>query len=665
MKSFKYVKNLFLVFLLFGVPGCGFSVEPAKETASGGLNALGFQVAANLETGTGMSFTPQVAVEPDGDGTAIAVWVKLEDPDTGDSDPRQVYRVFSSYHNGISWDTPQVIDSGSALYYNAWSPKVSMDDNGDAMAVWQQSDGTTERVYARRSVGGSWGAVTELNGTADFAGLSAGSPAIAVEPDGGGTAMAVWSQMTSSNGWQTIARRFSGAVWVTTDAATGCTAGGSNGLDDGICQISGGNSLTPSDSPVVAMDASGRAIAAFIRLEAWSCFDEGTADLNANTSIVTCYTTSLYTNRFNGAAWSGEVRIDPDAPLPFAPCFSNNNTGQELVGRTYSCVSAAQPRIGMDRAGNAIVVVKVYWTESEDQQNNNAVCFFVGPSNGNSLCDSSGHGGIEATGTATDEWSGNSIAAVRYTESTNTWAAATFLYAHSNQPSDSTQGGGSERFYNCPAAGRVQTETNRWLIECNLNVPQIALSGDGSGTALAVWERFDGTNYDVHADCFTVVSAATCSGAAASGWRSTFVIPALGTATNDSYTTHYLRLNDTAVSRVAFSPQVALDSTGNGLAVWTQKDATGRWRVYGMRFESGTGFDTTTRTTIDNYTAGDLYYFSPVVAMEWVNTGNAGVCPGGVNCGSAWTLFLESQLTLGGILPALNIRVRANQWTPP
>jgi hypothetical protein len=240
----------------------------------------------------------------------------------------------------------------------------------------------------------------------------------------------------------------------------------------------------------------------------------------------------------------------------------------------------------------------------------------------------------------------------------------------------SAGGGASERFFNCPSSGQVQTEFSRWLMECQVNAHQIAMGGDANGTGLAVWERFDGTHYDIYADCYTQASATACGGAAASGWRSSYTVP----GPNDcaaidcpTWTLPYAVLNDVTITttgcptgascRMAFSPQVALDSTGNGLAIWTQVDSTGRWRIYGMRFRAGTGFDTATRGTIDNYSSGDFHYTNPVQAMEWQNAGNAANCPLGVNCGNGWALFLESEYFPGGLLPpSLNVRVRANQW---
>ena len=144
----------FFVLSLLLLSGCGFSAGSTNSPSGegDGLQAEGWAAGiSNLDSGPEMAFSPQIAVEGDPAGddaqsSAIAVWVKLEDPDTLDSNPQQVYRVYAARAVGAAWAAPQLIDSGSASYYSAWSPKVSMDDAGDAIVVWQKFDGTAQRV---------------------------------------------------------------------------------------------------------------------------------------------------------------------------------------------------------------------------------------------------------------------------------------------------------------------------------------------------------------------------------------------------------------------------------------------------------------------------------------------------------------------------------------
>jgi len=203
------------------VAGCGFTASPSNgsSNSSSGIQALGFQAASNIETDTGMSFDPQIAVQPNGGGggSAIAVWLKLVDLDPYDNLPA-VYHLLARRTTSGTWVTSDsacpfgnpdptgsdgicLIDTGSRNY-NASAPKISMDDNGDAIVVWEQNDGTAQRVYARRFSAGTWGSLQQLNDSGDFSTFNASAPAIAVEPDGGGSAMAVWSQYYQTD-WTT------------------------------------------------------------------------------------------------------------------------------------------------------------------------------------------------------------------------------------------------------------------------------------------------------------------------------------------------------------------------------------------------------------------------------------------------------------------------------
>jgi hypothetical protein len=197
MKTHKPLNAIVLLTVFVGffvLTGCGMKTSSSSGNSGDGLRAQAWAPSASpLDTGAVFDVTPQIAVEPDGGGTAVAVWVKLEDPDPFDTNPQQVYRLYAANYNGTTWGSPQVIDAGSASYYSAWSPKVSMDNNGDAIVVWQQHDGTAQRVYARRFSGGSWGAIQQLNDSIEFTNFDAADPAIAQSPTPG-SAMAVWSQ---------------------------------------------------------------------------------------------------------------------------------------------------------------------------------------------------------------------------------------------------------------------------------------------------------------------------------------------------------------------------------------------------------------------------------------------------------------------------------------
>jgi len=170
----------------------------------------------------------------------------------------------------------------------------------------------------------------------------------------------------------------------------------------------------------------------------------------------------------------------------------------------------------MDRVGNASVVMKLTWNENESASGCSPTFDEGGHGGGASGADPSDDpldlvpNQCAPPDAAWDEWNGDAVAAERYTAGA-AWVLASwvnaFLYAHSNQPSDAAADPNNIAvavISNCPSFytdGTGNDETTRKLLNCRVNLPQIAMSGDGNGTTLAVYERFDGTNHDVFADC--------------------------------------------------------------------------------------------------------------------------------------------------------------------
>lgn len=132
-----------------------------------------------------------------GNGNAFAVWT---DQATG------VNTIWANrYVVGTGWTTPAIIQSTTAAH-QSFVPQVACDSLGNAIAVWQQFDGTTSttNIYANRYVAGAgWGQDTLLE-TSNT--INASNPQI--DMDGSGNAIAVWGQgaifynkYVSGTGW--------------------------------------------------------------------------------------------------------------------------------------------------------------------------------------------------------------------------------------------------------------------------------------------------------------------------------------------------------------------------------------------------------------------------------------------------------------------------------
>jgi hypothetical protein len=156
----------------------------------------GWGTAALIEAGTGSAYGPQIAI--DANGNILAAWTQTNGT---------VYSVWSNRYSAGVWGTAALIETDDAGSANG--PQIAIDANGNALAVWSQSNGTVNNIWANRfTAGAGWGSAVliETNN-----GSFADNPRIAF--DANGNAMAVWNQYrpitynryTIGIGWGTAA----------------------------------------------------------------------------------------------------------------------------------------------------------------------------------------------------------------------------------------------------------------------------------------------------------------------------------------------------------------------------------------------------------------------------------------------------------------------------
>ncbi|MCK4711196.1 MAG: hypothetical protein KAU21_21475 [Gammaproteobacteria bacterium] len=134
----------------------------------------GWGAAELIETdNTGSAEYPQVTF--DGNGNAIAVW----DQNNGSWDDVWANRFVA----GTGWGTAELIETEDQ---NAYIPQVAVDDNGNAIAVWVQEGGTQNIMVNRYVVGMGWGAAELIENDTG----SAYAPQVAI--DASGNAISVW-----------------------------------------------------------------------------------------------------------------------------------------------------------------------------------------------------------------------------------------------------------------------------------------------------------------------------------------------------------------------------------------------------------------------------------------------------------------------------------------
>ena len=161
---------------------CGVTPEPVTSVEEDQELQLprGWGPATQLAGGVaGTAGTPQVAVSAN--GSAMAVWQQ------GNSIyANRFSRPPFTIGNRCCWGAATAIETSGRA---AQDPHVSMDGNGNAIAVWRQHDGSAYSIYANRfTPAGGWGTPRRI----EASGRDAHSPQVAM--DDLGNAIAVWIQ---------------------------------------------------------------------------------------------------------------------------------------------------------------------------------------------------------------------------------------------------------------------------------------------------------------------------------------------------------------------------------------------------------------------------------------------------------------------------------------
>lgn len=132
---------------------------------------------------------PAIAV--DDDGNALVVWHQSDGVALADVWARR-------FEPGLGWGAPAKLDADDAS--GAGYPNVAFDAAGNAFALWSQDAGVWANRFER---GVGWGTATRLE---DAAAINTNAPALAVDP--GGNATVVWQQSGDQTGFTNWTARF-------------------------------------------------------------------------------------------------------------------------------------------------------------------------------------------------------------------------------------------------------------------------------------------------------------------------------------------------------------------------------------------------------------------------------------------------------------------------
>lgn len=354
------------------------------------------------------------------------------------------------------------------------------------------------------------------------------------------------------------------AVWLQWDGEIdNIWANRFDGTSWGIAELIESNDAGSARNPQIAIDISGNA------LVVWSQYDGSGYD--------------IWANRFDGQTWGTAELIENEAG------------------------PAVDPQIAFDASGNALAV----WEQYDGSQYSIVANRFDGNSWGTveliESNDSAGAGGVQI---AVDD-AGNAFAV--WHQRDGIWES---IWANRF---DGSRWGTAEL---------IESDNNGRALD-----PQIAV--DGAGNALAVWKQFDGSHDNIVANRFDGTTWGTAeliesgdgeaespqvafddAGNALAVWRQEDDGSGRNIVANrfDGSTWGTAELIESEPG-TAYSPQIAVDDAGRGLAVWRQHDGS-RDNIVANRFD---GSSWGTAELIENNDAG--YASEPQVVID--GTGNA------------------------------------------
>jgi hypothetical protein len=159
------------------------NIIQSSRSSNGGLS---WSTPANLSESGQDAEHPRIAV--DGSGNAVAVWRRSD----GNDDIVQSSRFVAG---GVSWSTPVNV---SPAGIQAATPRIAIDGSGNVVAVWRLLDIGGTIIQSSRLVAGGvgWSTPEQLSVFSET-GTSSDNPQVAA--NGSGNAVAVWQQGNGSN----------------------------------------------------------------------------------------------------------------------------------------------------------------------------------------------------------------------------------------------------------------------------------------------------------------------------------------------------------------------------------------------------------------------------------------------------------------------------------
>jgi len=303
-------------------------------------DSAGWGAVTSLEGSSYSTDVPQVAM--DASGNAIAVWDQYDGSDLS---------IYTRRYTSSSWGTSAVLIEHKIG--NAFEPQIAANAEGNAMAVWRHDDGAAMSTYANEYLtdGTGWGTTASAIETENS---DTDKPQVAIDPDG--NSMAIWRQRDHNNHWSIYANRHA--------------AGGTSWSTASLIE----SKDTDADKPQISMDSSGNAITV------WYQHDGLHFNIYANHYAPgSGWSTATMISNGNWDAYDPQVVMDSDGNALAVWSQYEDNTHTGIYAARYTAEEgwdtprlietgngdASDPQIAMDSDGNAIAV----WKQNNGSRN--------------------------------------------------------------------------------------------------------------------------------------------------------------------------------------------------------------------------------------------------------------------------------------------------------
>ncbi len=177
-----------------------------KAEYRGGAWTKPTDINDNFSPHVGAVSSVQLAM--DDNGNALIVWEQADNFNQG--------QVFKSEYRSAAWTHPtglsnHISPNGSPNGQGATTPQVAMDNNGNAIITWSQSDGTNSQIFKSEYRAGAWTNPSGITNNISPDGSNATLPRVAMDNRGNG--LITWIQGDNSAVSQVFKSEYRSAAW--------------------------------------------------------------------------------------------------------------------------------------------------------------------------------------------------------------------------------------------------------------------------------------------------------------------------------------------------------------------------------------------------------------------------------------------------------------------